>query len=130
MTEKLLHVSCIVRDSHVYDLLRALEASKVGNVEVRPVTPMLALPAPDGKGKRGGRVPHGAVLTVVRAAMQLKEPVRARQLARALNIKSQSVVSAIARLTNLGLVKRTGHGLYTRVKPDPIPTNSNGAAVS
>ncbi len=124
MTEKLMHVSCLVRDSLLWELLRALEEHKVGNVEVRPVAPpLLALPAPGRKIK--GKVQMGSVLAAVRDAMQLKEPIRVPQLARQLNAKKQSVTSAVNRLTELGLVKRTGFGQYTRIKPDPI--NSNGA---
>lgn len=62
MTEKLMHVSCLVRDGNLWELLRSLEEHKVGNVEVRPVAPqLLALPAPDGKKRtkkgRGYRPP-------------------------------------------------------------------------
>lgn len=117
MTEKLLHVSCLVRDGHLWELLRALEEHKVGNVEVRPVAPAtLALPPPERKGK----AKYGTVLTLVRAAMPMKEPMRVPQLARQLGVKHQSTHSAIHRLVQDGLVKRTALGLYTRVKPDPI----------
>src|SRR5262245_13393355 len=106
--DKLLHVSCIVRASPaVYDLLIALEAHKVGNVEVRPVKPMLMLPPPAGQEqttrKRGKVSKHGAVLGKVRKAMKIREPIKPTPLSKELGVKAQSVHSAITNLVRHGL---------------------------
>jgi hypothetical protein len=127
MTEKLLHVSCLVRDNGLWELLRALEAHKVGNVEVRPVAPReerLALPAP-GQPKRN-RAPQGTVKKKVQEVMVLKQKLRLCDITRAAAINQHSAYSAIAALMEEGVVKRVSIGTYMRTKPDP----TNGAAVS
>src|SRR5262245_30005079 len=93
MTEKMLFVSCHVPQSGVYDLLTLLTAAKVGNVEVRPIGPVLALPSPDhvnGTGKPTKRR-HGAnagdrwnprVRLAMLACMKPGDKVRAIELAK------------------------------------------------
>jgi hypothetical protein len=121
--DKLLHVSCIVKQSGVHDLLLLLEAAKVGNVEVRPVRPMLALPAPDKAGRQvNGKKKHGVVQPKVRAAMAMKQKRRVSDIAKEIGEKGQSVNSAIAVMVAQGVAKRVGFGVYMRTKPDPITT--------
>jgi predicted Rossmann fold nucleotide-binding protein DprA/Smf involved in DNA uptake len=126
MIERLIHVSCVVRDTHVYDLLRALEAHKAGNVEVRPVTPhgnseQLLLPPPIKR--RESYAPHSSVTAKVGAAMALKQKRRVPEIAEETGAKPQSVYSAIGTLMRKGLVKRVETGVYMRIKPDtPPPT--------
>ncbi len=124
MTDKLLHVSCLVRDGHIYELLRALEMHKAGNVEVRPVAPreeQLALPAPT----RAHSYTTG-VAWKVRAAMELKKQIRVTDLARELGMKPPSVLSAVTKMIQKGLAKRIAYGVYMRVKPDPELQQLNG----
>lgn len=112
--DKLLHVSCIVRQVGIYDLLRALELHKVGNVEVRPVASMLALPAPNGQegrrrktGSKGNRW-HAVVRTKVAAAMALKQKHRPADLAREIGENPKSVYSSLAALAKKGEIKKVG----------------------
>jgi hypothetical protein len=110
-----LHVECLVKDSNLWDLLRALELHKAGNVEVRPVAPPLseqplALPPPAGA--------HGGVQATVRAALRLKQPIKLAELARSLGIKRSSASSALHAMMKQGLVKNPSIGVYVRVKPD------------
>jgi hypothetical protein len=125
--EKLLHVSCIVRQTGVYDLLRALEIHKVGNVEVRPVAQMLALPAPDGsngahprkkKSKPRGNRWKAVVRLKVAAALPLREKRRPSEIAKQTDENPKSVYSALRRLVDIGIVKKVGSE-FMRVKPDP-----------
>jgi hypothetical protein len=117
--DKLLHVSCIVHERGLWELLRAMELHKVGNVQVRPVMPLLALPAP-GNGKRKRTPAYGNVQPAVRAAMRLKEKRRVPELAKEIGAKAQSTYSAIGILIKQGVVKRVSPGLYMRTKPDPV----------
>jgi hypothetical protein len=118
--EKLLHVSCVVRQPMLWDLLRMLEAHKVGNVEVRPVAPMLALPAPGKSAKANGSRANATVQPKVRAAMAMKQKRRVPEIAREIGEKNQSVYSAVALLVTQGFVKKVGFGTYMRVKPDQM----------
>jgi hypothetical protein len=121
--DKLLHVSCIVRQPMLWDLLRVLEGHKVGNVEVRPVAPVLALPAPDkAKRQANGKKKQGVVQPKVRAAMAIKQERSAADIAKEIGEKKQSVHSAIAVMITQGVAKRVGYGTYMRTKPDPITT--------
>ena len=106
MNEKLLHVSCIVPQAGLYDFLRVLEAQKVGNVEVRPVAPMLMLPAPTGHAKP--RRKRRGVQSKVEAAMVLRQKHGPVELASAINENPKSVYSALARLRELGIAKKVG----------------------
>lgn len=118
--EKLIHVSCVVRESNVWELLRALEEHKAGNVEVRPVAPkLLALPAP-----------RRSVRHLVHAAMPMKEKRRVRDVIQETGAKKQSVYTALCKMVQSGLAKRVDVGLYMRVKPDPVSTQTNGADAS
>jgi predicted Rossmann fold nucleotide-binding protein DprA/Smf involved in DNA uptake len=110
MDDKLLHVSCIVRPGGLYDLLRSLEAAKVGNVEVRPVAPMLALPPPKKRKSKD----H--VKEKVLARMPLKEMRTTRQIIAESNANPKSVYSVLFYLVKQGIVKHVGLGQYTRVK--------------
>jgi hypothetical protein len=120
--EKFLHVSCIVRQTGVYDLLRALELHKVGNVEVRPVAQMLALSAPNGSN--GARRPtkgnrwNAIVRPKVAAAMPMRQKLRPSEIAKQIGENPKSVYSALSRLVELGTVKKVGSE-FMRVKPDP-----------
>ncbi|HEX4202173.1 MAG TPA: hypothetical protein VHY59_11685, partial [Chthoniobacterales bacterium] len=97
----------------LYDLLRSLEAAKVGNVEVRPVAPMLALPPPEKKQRTKRKQPvRGKVL----AAMPLKEMRTTQQLIEETGSNPKSVHSVLFYLAKNGIVKHTGFGEYTRVK--------------
>jgi hypothetical protein len=119
--DKLLHVSCMVHERGLWELLRAMELHKVGNVQVRPVMPLLALPPPSGSnGKRKRSPAFGKVQPAVRAAMQLKQKRRVPELAKAIGAKPQSTYSAVAILIKQGVVKRVSPGLYMRTKPDPV----------
>jgi predicted Rossmann fold nucleotide-binding protein DprA/Smf involved in DNA uptake len=111
MDDKLLHVSCIVRPGGLYDLLRSLEVHKVGNVEVRPVAPVLALPPPEKKRRRKDRVKQKVL-----AAMPLKEIRTTRQLVAETDANPKSIYSALFYLVKTGIVKHVGTGQYTRVK--------------
>ena len=129
--DKLLHVSCIVRASgEVWDLLRALEAHKVGNVEVRPVAPreeLLALPAPNKHKKK--RAAIGEVQSRVRQVMILKQKMRLRDIVQAAaGPNSHSVYSALTALIEEGTVKKVGVGCYMRVRPDPVEKKEEEAA--
>lgn len=115
--EKLLHISCMVKQANVHDLLLLLETAKVGNVEVRAVKPLLALPPP-GKRKANGIKKQGVVQPKVRAAMAIKQKVTAAAIAKEIGEKKQSVHSAIAVMISQGVAKRVGYGIYMRTKPD------------
>jgi hypothetical protein len=118
--EKFLHVSCIVRQTGVYDLLRTLELHKVGNVEVRPVAQMLALPAPNGNGARRatkGNRWKAIVQPKVAAAMPMRQKLRPSEIAKQTGENPKSVYSALRKLVDLGLVKKVG-SQFMRVKQD------------
>ena len=129
MTEKFLHVSCIIQAGRLYDLLTSIEQHKVGNLEVRAVAPTVFAGPPEKENKRktAKRVEPGEVLGKVRAAMKLKEKKRVPELATELGVKKQSAYSAIVALREEGVVKKVGVGLFMRTKPDK-PAITNGSA--
>ena len=121
--EKLLHVSCIVRESRVWDLLRLLESGKANNVEVRPVASLTLQNGAENPQKkyvrkykkRGGKRSPGNKL---RAALKLNKEVHLHDLALAIKINPKSAMSAMTRLIAEGVAKHTGKGTYMRVKAD------------
>jgi hypothetical protein len=117
--DKFLHVGCIVKQANVYDLLRALEAHRVGNVEVRAVAPPLLLPPPNKQRKQGKlrKQRRGkGIRPAVAAAMPIKEKRRVKEIAEQINANVKSVYSAISHLILIGVVKRTAPGVFVRVK--------------
>jgi hypothetical protein len=126
--KKYLHVGFLIEDKNLWDVLRLLEAHKIGQPEVRHVPPpLLALPAPDEdrrRDKRGYKL-HNTVTPKVSAAMGLKDKVRVPMLAAQLGENRSSVYSSMAVLMRRGIVKRVGYGLFMRVKLDD---QMNGAS--
>jgi hypothetical protein len=133
MKERLLLVSCQIPQNRVYDLLRALEAAKVGNVEVRPVVAYVekvrevvdpaSLPSLKLNGKKrprrrkiNGHLDVHTIRYRVTQAMTMGREVGMKELAMELGENIKSVGSAIYKLVQLGLVKNVGNGRYTRVK--------------
>lgn len=108
MSEKLLHVSCIVRDTTLYDLLRAIEPYRAANLEVRAVAQApLALPAPS-------KIDHGRLNEAILAVTPPGRKFKVHEIARELNANKNSVYSQISRDINKHLVKRLSYGLYVR----------------
>jgi hypothetical protein len=107
--DKLLHVSLLVRDTGLYDLLTAIEPHKVANLEVRAVAPpMLALPAPTTRG--GGKCRRAIETTV-----PVGEKFSPFSLAKLNGLKRQSVYSEVGRMLGRKQIKRVSYGLYQRL---------------
>lgn len=114
MTEKLLHVSLLVKENHVWDLLRTFDEHKVGNVEVTAVVPPpLALPAPERqRAKSAGRVPAGQNKEAVLAATKPGETFSARDVSAKTGITTKQASSALYNLMLNGMVRRAGFGKF------------------
>jgi hypothetical protein len=107
--DKLLHVSLLVRDIGLYDLLTAIEPHRVANLEVRAVaqaSKMLALPPPEARGKA-----RRAIETVV----PVGEKFRPGSIAKLNSIPYQSITSEVARMVERKQIKRVSYGLYQRL---------------
>lgn len=117
MTEKMMHVGCLVPLSRLWELLMALEAAKVGNVEVRPVVSEVNMEMPKKPMKQKldgrGRMP---VTKMVSTAMVKGRTWKISEMARALGVKSSSVCTAMNALVKRGEVIKKDYGLYQRVK--------------
>jgi hypothetical protein len=108
--DKLLHVSLLVRDTGLYDLLTAIEPHRVANLEVRAVAaPMLALPAPT-RGGRGGKCRQAIETTV-----PVGEKFNPLGVAKLNGLKRQSVYSEVSRMLARKQIKRVSYGLYQRL---------------
>lgn len=132
--EKYLHVTCIVRQQNLYDLLHALEEHKVGNVGVRAVSRILngaseepSPPKPPNrklnfKSKtvktKDGFVRRTGLRIKIRAAMKLNEPFRYWELADQLKVNPKSMASAMNFFMKEGTVRRVEPGVYMRIKED------------
>jgi hypothetical protein len=116
VTEKLLHVSLLVKENHVWDLLRTFDEHKVGNVEVTAVVPPpLALPAPERerqRAKSNGRVPAGQNKQAVLAATKPGETFSARDVSAKAGITTKQASSALYNLMLNGMVRRAGFGKF------------------
>jgi hypothetical protein len=109
--DKLLHVSLLVRDTGLYDLLTAIEPHKVANLEVRAVaqaSKMLALPAP--YASRGGKA-RRAIETVV----PVGERFAPGSIAKINGINKQALTSEVGRMLARKQIKRVSYGLYQRL---------------
>jgi hypothetical protein len=102
--EKLLHVSCIVKQPFIWDLLRVLEMHKVGNVEVRPVAPLLALPAPE----------HNTIRARTLAAMPLDETITPAYVTEKTGISVKQAGTTLWLLKRDGIIRRVSFGKYRR----------------
>jgi hypothetical protein len=110
LPDKILHVSCLVKEGHIYDLLAALEQHKVGNVEVRPVVPpLLALPPPSPPS-------HGKNKQAILAAIAPGATVRAVELGAKVGITTKQAASTLHNLMLAGVVRRVGFGKYRLTK--------------
>jgi hypothetical protein len=110
--DKLLHISLLVRDTGLYDLLTAIEPHRVANLEVRAVAQankMLALPAPNRSG-RGGKCRHAIETTV-----PVGEKFNPLSVAKLSGVNRQSVYSEIGRMIGRKQIKRVSYGLYQRL---------------
>lgn len=133
--EKYLHVTCIVRQQNLYDLLHALEEHKVGNVGVRAVSRILngaseepTLPSKPLNRKlnfksktvttKSGLTRKTGVRLRVREAMEMNVPFRYWELAHKLKINQKSMASAMHSFMKEGIVRKVEPGVYMRIKED------------
>lgn len=105
MTGKFLHISCIVREDNVYDVLLALSTLKVGNVETRPVPQTLFLPPPVSKEKLSEK--QQKVMATLAAG-----PKRPSQVAKEINAPLKATNLRLIYLLKKKLVRRVKTGLY------------------
>ena len=130
----LLHISFLVEDrGALWPLLRALEAHRAGNVEVRPVSgpgtdaaleappQSLALAAPDiphikaalvqpGFRRHGGGRPN--TRNVVLNAMKPGKSYRPPEVAQACGLTYKQVTNALYNLAKAGELHRPSIGVY------------------
>lgn len=108
MSEKLLHVSMIVPQGGLYDLLIAVEAHKVANLEVRAVAqPLLALPPPSSTRR-------GPIRDAIWAATPPGRKFRVIEIAKETGLSKSAVSSQVTRDLGLKRIKRISYGLYVR----------------
>jgi hypothetical protein len=128
--KKYLHVGFMIEDKNLWDVLRLLEAHKIGQPEVRHVPPpLLALPAPEEKprDKRGHKA-YGTVQAKLRAAMPLKHRINVQRFSKETGESYGAVHSAMLALMRKGIVKKVAPGTFMRVKLDQPPEHMNGGA--
>jgi len=111
MTSKVLSVSCLVKEAHVWELLSLLKASKAANVEVHPVGTPSEL-----NGQKHRRKLRTGIRRKVGKFMVIKEKHRPGEIAEALNANPKSVYSALTALVEDGELKKTAPGEFMRVK--------------
>jgi hypothetical protein len=114
--DKLLHVSLLVRDTGLYDLLTAIEPHKVANLEVRAVAPpMLALPSPSRSSRSSRHQNRGRARRAIESAVSVGDNFNPLSIAKANGIKISSVYSELSRMLLRKQIKKITYGTYQRL---------------
>lgn len=110
MAGKLIHVSLVVQESHLWGLLHALEHEhKVGNVEVHAVaTPFTDEPVEPAEN------PYKGLRRQIYELFQDGKRWQIRELEQHLQAKHAAVGSAVSAMLRHKHIKRVAFGVYAK----------------
>ena len=118
---KMIYVSCHVPENRLWELLRLLEAARVGNVETRAIIPVVeerkvartkSLDNSNGLDSRD----RPKVTAMVRKLLKVGREYSVKGVSKELGMKNTSVHTAFGNMIRAGQMQRIETGRYVRLE--------------